>query len=107
MTKVQILTTCNGCNGKAYVPIGEAEDANGLKYLRHAPCSMCEGYGQCPKWVSLEEFAALLKEAECPHEHTSFRGGFHFSAGEVWDDLTEICTDCGANLDKLAKETTP
>jgi len=28
-------------------------------------------------------------------------GGFHFTAGEVWDDLTHICLDCGANLDEL------
>ncbi len=24
----------------------------------------------------------------------------HFSAGDVWDDLTEVCNDCGANLDR-------
>jgi len=28
-------------------------------------------------------------------------GGFHFTAGEVWDDLTLICLDCGANLDEF------
>jgi len=28
-------------------------------------------------------------------------GGFHFSAGDVWDDLTLVCMDCGANLDGL------
>jgi len=29
-------------------------------------------------------------------------GGFHFSAGDVWDDLTLICLDCGENLDELS-----
>ena len=37
-------------------------------------------------------------QAHCPHLHTSFWGGFHFSHGEVWDDITEICDDCGAHL---------
>jgi hypothetical protein len=23
----------------------------------------------------------------------------HFSAGDVWDDIEEVCDDCGANLD--------
>ena len=40
-------------------------------------------------------------QATCPHLHTSFRGGWHYSAGEVWDDINEFCDDCGANLDKL------
>jgi len=40
-------------------------------------------------------------QAQCPHIHTSFQGGWHFSAGEIWDDITEVCDDCGANLDKL------
>ena len=40
-------------------------------------------------------------QAQCPHTHTSFHGGYHFSAGDVWDDVTEICIDCGANLDEL------
>ena len=42
-------------------------------------------------------------QAHCPHIHTSFWGGFHFSHGEVWDDITEICDDCGVNLDELPK----
>jgi hypothetical protein len=40
-------------------------------------------------------------QAKCPHLHTRMFGGFHFTAGEVWDDLTLICLDCGANLDEL------
>jgi hypothetical protein len=26
-------------------------------------------------------------------------------AGEFWDDLTEVCDDCGANLDRLPSTT--
>lgn len=40
-------------------------------------------------------------QAQCQHIHTKMFGGFHFSAGEVWDDLTLVCLDCGANLDEL------
>jgi hypothetical protein len=24
----------------------------------------------------------------------------HFSAGDVWDDIKEVCNDCGVSLDK-------
>lgn len=24
----------------------------------------------------------------------------HFSAGDVWDDIEEVCDDCGAKLDR-------
>jgi hypothetical protein len=44
-------------------------------------------------------------QARCLHLHTSFRGGVHFVAGEFWDDLTEVCDDCGANLDRLPSTT--
>jgi hypothetical protein len=27
-------------------------------------------------------------------------GNIRFIAGDVWDDLTEVCDDCGVNLDK-------
>ena len=101
MTKVRILTTCEHCNGEAYLPSGEGEDYKGRKYTRYAPCSMCEGSGSQAKWVSLEEFAVLLIHAQCSHAHSSFHGGMHFSAGDVWDDIREVCDDCGANLDKL------
>jgi len=40
-------------------------------------------------------------QAQCPHLHTSTRGGFHFYAGEVWDDIAEFCDDCNLNLDEL------
>jgi len=100
MTKVQILAACSHCGGKAYLPIGEAEDHLGRKYIQHAPCPMCDGSGTAPKWISLQEFATLLAQAQCPHQHTSFRGGLHFSAGDAWDDISEVCNDCGAVLDR-------
>ena len=41
-------------------------------------------------------------QTACPHLHSSFVGGWHFSGSDYWDDVTEICSDCGANLDELA-----
>lgn len=41
-------------------------------------------------------------QANCPHLDTTFVGGQHFSGGDYWDDITEICLDCGADLDALA-----
>lgn len=100
MIKVQILIHCEHCNGEAYLPNGEAEDCQGRKYTRYAPCPMCAGSGNQPKWVSLEEFTQLMRQVQCPHEHTSYQGKMRFSAGDVWDDIHEVCDDCGASLDK-------
>ena len=99
MTKVHILTPCSHCNGVAYLPHGEVLSASGEPYIRHAPCPMCEGNGMVPKWVSLQEFAALLLQLQCPHNHISYHGSLRFSQGEPWDDITEYCDDCGAKLD--------
>ena len=40
-------------------------------------------------------------QAACPHLHISTYGSFHYTEGEVWDDLVDICDDCGANLAEL------
>jgi hypothetical protein len=99
MLKVHILDRCQYCNGKAYLPIGEATDWKCETFTRYAPCPMCEGTGKRGKWISLPDFLTMLKAERCKHEHTSYRGGMHFSAGDVWDDIEEYCIDCGANLD--------
>ena len=101
MIKVHILTKCQHCNGEAYLPVGEAERYTGEKYIRHRPCTECDGSGNRPKWVSLAEFEAILAQATCKHLHTSFQGNHHFSGGDVWDDITEVCDDCGANMNQL------
>ena len=99
MIKVQILDQCEHCQGQAYLPVGEGQDHRGRTYTRYAPCPMCEGSGTQPRWIPLSEFAELLQQAQCPHEHTSYQGNQHFSAGDVWDDINEVCHDCGAKLD--------
>jgi hypothetical protein len=100
MLKVHILISCSHCNGEAYLPLGEAEDCQGHKYIRHIPCPVCEGSGNEPKWIDLHDFAKLMQQAACSHDHTSFQGNMHFSAGDVCDDIHEVCDDCGANLDQ-------
>lgn len=100
MLKVHILDTCSHCNGEAYLPMGESEDNQGHKYTRYIPCPTCEGSGNDPKWVDLEYFAKLMQQAVCAHEHTTYQGSMRFSAGDVWDDIKEVCDDCGASLDK-------
>jgi integrase len=74
MFKVHILDICSHCNGKVYQPIVEAEDCKGHKYTRYVPCPICEGSGNEPKWVDLEEFAKLLRQAVCRYVHTSYQG---------------------------------
>jgi RecJ-like exonuclease len=100
MTKVRILTTCSHCGGKAYLPISETIDAKGKPYIQHQPCPMCEGSGMAPKWISMQEFIALLSQAQCPHQHTSYKGSLHFCAGDLLDNITEVCDGCGAILER-------
>jgi hypothetical protein len=99
MFKVHILDRCWYCQGKALLPMGEADHGDGV-FTVYGKCPICQGTGESGRWVSLEEFAKLLADAHCKHEHTAFRGGMHFSAGDVWDDIEEYCIDCGANLDR-------
>ena len=100
MLKVHILASCSHCNGEAYQPIGEAEDCQSQKYTRYAPCPVCEGTGNEPKWIDLEDFTKLLQQTQCPHQHTSYQGNMRFNACDVWDDITEVCDDCGAKLEQ-------
>jgi len=46
MDKIQILTTCQACSGKAYLPTGEEISMAGYKYIRHKPCPACDGSGK-------------------------------------------------------------
>lgn len=60
MNKVQILTTCQACNGQAYVPFGEETSPTEVKYIRHKPCFACQGSGKQTHWIDVQEFAMLL-----------------------------------------------
>ena len=99
MTEIDIRIACTNCRGEAYIRIGEAESYSGEKYPRYQPCPVCQGSGLQSKHISLEEFAILLRQVQCKHEHTTFQGSMRFVAGDVDDDITEVCIDCGAILD--------
>jgi hypothetical protein len=97
--KVKILSICSVCKGISYLPAGEAVDTKGEVYMRYLPCTKCHGSGMSGTWINLYEFKQLLQQAECPHEHVVSNGGHHYSEGEIWDDLKEVCSDCGEILD--------
>jgi hypothetical protein len=97
--KVKILRKCQDCDGQAYLPSCMGVDSRGVEYQRYLPCPTCHGSGNTGKFITLLEFQRLLKEASCQHEHVSQTGGLHFTAGDVWDDLQDICGDCGQVLD--------
>ena len=103
MLKVHILVRCTYCNGQAYLPTREAVDLDGNPYMKHRPCHYCLGTGTQDRWIDLTEFASLLEDATCSYSHSALQGSYHFSDGEVWDDIIEVCRDCGANLDKLER----
>jgi hypothetical protein len=59
--KVKILTDCEFCEGRAYLPIGEVEDSNGGSYTRYIPCKYCEGSGLISKYINLVDFIRLME----------------------------------------------
>ena len=61
MTKIQILTTCQHCNGEAYIKIGEAECYTEEPHVLYEPCSKCQGSGTQTRWISLRELAELIQ----------------------------------------------
>lgn len=71
MDKFRILSKCEYCQGKAYLPEGEAADYMGRKYIRYNPCPRCKGTGMAAKWVALAEFRQLLEQNESLQEHVS------------------------------------
>ena len=64
ISKIQVLLKCEHCQGKAYLPEGEAEDYMGRKYIRYKPCPRCKGTGMSAKWVTLVELRQLLEQSE-------------------------------------------
>lgn len=99
MLKIPVADMCPACQGAAYLPAGEAISNAGEVYTRYAPCLTCEGSGRKTRWIGLKEFAKLLKQSACQHEHISATGGWHYSDGDVFDDIRISCTDCGADMD--------
>jgi hypothetical protein len=60
MNKVQILTICQACSGRAYVPVGEETSCTGTKYIRHRPCFACQGSGKQVRWITLTDLVQML-----------------------------------------------
>ena len=60
MDKIQILTTCRACGGKAYLPTDEEMGVAGHKYFRHLPCTTCQGSGKEARWIDVQDFARML-----------------------------------------------
>jgi hypothetical protein len=60
MYKIQILSTCRACGGKAYLPTNEEMGVAGHKYFRHLPCTACHGSGKEARWIDLPDFVKLL-----------------------------------------------
>ena len=71
ISKIYVLLKCEHCQGKAYLPEGEAEDYMGRKYIRYKPCPRCKGTGMSAKWVTLVELRQLLEQSESLQEHVS------------------------------------
>ena len=56
-------------------------------------CPFCQDSVCSATRITLEQLIMLLQAIQCPHAHTSFQGGFHFTAGDVWDDVVEVCDE--------------
>jgi hypothetical protein len=61
MDKIQILTTCRACSGRAYLPSLESYDQREGIHIRQTPCSACDGTGRELRWIGLRELIDLLR----------------------------------------------
>lgn len=61
--KVQVLATCEHCDGEAYVFERADVDIAGRPYDRYKPCAGCNGTGKASQWISLSELADLMERA--------------------------------------------
>jgi hypothetical protein len=59
--KVHVLSECEFCGGRAYLPIGEVADSKGGIYTRYIPCKYCEGSGLMTKYINLVDFIRLME----------------------------------------------
>ena len=51
--KVKILRECTHCEGRAYLPTGEALDSTGKIFTQYKPCKNCEGTGMVDSSITL------------------------------------------------------
>ena len=58
--QIHILDSCSTCKGQAYIPIGEELSNTGERYLRHEPCSICQGSGKQTRWISIDQLVDLI-----------------------------------------------
>jgi len=70
MVKILILTTCQDCKGRAYVPVCEETSGTGAKYIRHRRCFFCDGTGKQTHWIDLHEFTRMLTAIAAEEQET-------------------------------------
>ena len=61
--KVHVLTSCEHCDGEAYLFARVDVDTNGQPYDRYEPCQDCQGSGKTTRWITLTELADLIENA--------------------------------------------
>jgi hypothetical protein len=61
MDRIQILTTCRACSGRARLPSLESFDPREGIRIRQTPCSACDGTGREVRWIDLGELIDLLR----------------------------------------------
>ena len=62
--KVHIKTTCNFCNGQAYIPNGEVTSCTGEIYTQHKKCCYCDESGLMSRWISLLELIYIMDQLD-------------------------------------------
>jgi hypothetical protein len=62
--KVKILTDCDYCEGKAYLPYRESVDYKGNIYKENKPCPQCGGTGLTEKSISISELIRLIEDTD-------------------------------------------
>jgi hypothetical protein len=61
MDKIQILTACRACSGRAYLPSLESFDVREGIHILQTPCAACDGSGRELRWIDLDDLLGLLR----------------------------------------------
>ena len=97
--RVQILILCRHHGALLLITGHEDSDHQCSAQTECSSCPLCQDSDCSTIWITLEQLISLLQAIQCPHTHTSFQGIYHFTEGDVWDDIVEVCDDCGARLE--------
>lgn len=81
--KIQILSICLACSGRARFTTGDETSITGEKYKRLVPCSACGGTGKQTQGITIADFTRL--------QHAIMAESCHLEAVQIPNNKKWYC----------------